>query len=389
VILVCAAAVIATSATLAKETRPRTPAAVQLPVGHYVVSPDGHGNCVTTPCSTIDAAVARAKADHATGGVVQLRSGRYPAQAVNEATKGASTSNIVVEPVTGAEVTIAGLVLNASGITLRNLTFTDSVKLGTGARSSGVDRITTHNGGVHIGASHSFVTNSSIAPAVDSDGIQVKAYDGQNPDDIVIEHDVVGPTHRGARQSHVDCIQILGGSNIVIRYDRLFHCADQGIIVGSGASGTVSGTIDIERTEVQLCRQRTADCDGFDAINIRAPRVVFVHNTVIDGGVVFDVQNLTLAGSYLENLKTCTGTVIEANLIGATRCGQLPRSNRSGHLDFVDVAATPPNLTPRNPVVLPSSKAWVGGAFSDVDIDGHGADPNAATVGAVQAGAKP
>jgi hypothetical protein len=58
-------------------------------------------------------------------------------------------------------------------------------------------------------------------------------------------------------------------------------------------------------------------------------------------------------------------------------------------LDFVDVAATPPNLTPRNPVVLPSSKAWVGGAFSDVDIDGHGVDPNAATVGAVQAGAKP
>jgi len=258
------------------------------------------------------------------------------------------------------------------------------VRLGTRATSSGLDGVTTHGGSVYMAASHSFVTNSVITPGTDSDGIQVKAYNGRNPDSVRIEHTTIGPTERGPKRAHVDCIQVLGVHDLAIRFNRLFHCASQGIIVGSGASGTVSGTLDVERNEIQLCPQRTYDCDGYDAVNMNAPRVVFVHNTVIDGGANFSVPDLTLAANYIENLKTCGG-VVESNLIASTNCASLPTSNRRGSLSFVDATASPPNLTPRSPVVAPGAEQWVGGQFAAVDIGGRKVAPNAATVGAVQA----
>jgi hypothetical protein len=236
---------------------------------------------------------------------------------------------------------------------------------------------------VLIGASHSFLRNSTVHPPVDSDGVQIKAYDGQNPDGVTVEHSVIGPTARGPKRVHVDCIQVLGGSNIVIRYDRLFRCADEGIIVGSGATGVVSGPIRVERTEIQLCPERTPACDGHDAIDITAPSVVFVHNTVIDGGTVFDAPDLIVAGNYFDNLKTCGGS-LESNLVYKTNCSSLPSSNARGQLDFVNADAMPPDLTPRNAMVLPDSEKWVGGPYSAVDINGQVVDPATATVGAVQ-----
>jgi hypothetical protein len=366
------------------------PASKPSPVTHspsaeYRVSTDGKGDCVVLACHTINAAVARAKADHAAGAVIELAGGNYGPQTVNEPKKAPTlASNIVVQPAVGAAVAIRGLTLNASNVTIKGVTFTGAVKFGTTAQSSGLDDVTTRGASVFLAASRSFVTGSSIAPPVDADGIQVKAYGGKNPVGVRIEHTSIGPTHRGPRKVHVDCIQVLGGSDVVIRYNRLFHCADEGVIVGSGASGTVSGTIDVERNEIQLCPQRTSDCDGHDAVSMRAPRVVFVHNTVIDGGATFDVSDLTVAANYIENLKTCGGK-IESNLIAATNCSTLPSSNRRGALTFADPTGSPPDLTPRDPVAVPAGGSWVGGSFSDVDIDGHEVNPKSATVGAVQA----
>jgi hypothetical protein len=367
------------------------PASKSPPVNHppsaqYLVSTVGKGDCVVLACHTINAAVARAKADRAAGAVIELAAGNYGPQTVNEPEKAPTLpSNIVVQPAVGAAVTIRGLTLNASNVTIKRVTFTAAVKLGTTAQSSGLDDVTTRGASLFLGASRSFVTGSSIAPPVDADGIQVKAYGGKNPAGVQIEHTTIGPTHRGPRKVHVDCIQVLGGSDVVIRYNRLFHCADEGIIVGSGASGTVSGTVDVERNEIQLCPQRASDCDGHDAVSMRASRVLFVHNTVIDGGATFDVPDLTVAANYIENLKTCGGK-IESNVISSTNCSTLPSSNRHGSMTFADPTGSPPDLTPRDPVAFPAGGSWVGGPFSHVDIDGRKVDPKSATVGAVQAG---
>jgi hypothetical protein len=387
-VLLCAAvAFVVLFATVTRDGKLAKPAApTPARTARFLVSPTGTGDCVVSACSSINAAVARAKATQTSGAVVQLAAGSYIAQTISD-TKLSNTiaANIVVEPASGAIVSMPALTINAARVTVRDVTVTGPVRLESDATYSGVDSIVTQLGSVFMAASHSFLTNSAIRPDVDSDGIQIKAYGGQNPDGVTIEHDVVGPTHRGPKRAHVDCIQILGGSSISIRYDRLFHCADQGIIAGSGATGTISGSILVERNEIQLCPTRTDDCDGFDAISMVAPQVIFIHNTVIDGGTVFNVPDLTLAGNYIENLKTCAGTV-ESNLIGSTQCPDLPPSNQRGQLDFVDVTASPPNLTPTKAVVVASSGQWVGGAYSTVDIDGHSVDPSSATIGAVQFG---
>jgi hypothetical protein len=277
---------------------------------------------------------------------------------------------------------LASITVNSAHTTIRNIVFAGTAKTGSTAAYSGFDHISTQHGSAMLASSHSFLTNSAIVPSVDSDGIQIKAYGGQNPQDVTIAHNVVGPTHRGPKRAHVDCLQILGGGDLTIRYNRLFHCADQGIIVGSGASGTVSGKIDIEQNEIQLCPQHTADCDGFNAISIKAPLVVFVHNTVIDGATVFTVGDLTVAGNYIENLTTCGGR-IRSNQIGSTRCA-LSTDNTVRSQDFVNRQASPPNLTPVRTVVLSGAAEWSAPPFSTVDINGIAIIPSRAAPGAVQ-----
>ncbi len=350
----------------------------------YQVGTDGHGDCVSSPCKSINAAVAKAKAQRVNGALIQLAAGDYGKQQIDEVKDPAArATTVTVEPADGADVTLQSVLLNASNVTLRGLTVSGPVKLNTTAAGSGVDQLTTHNGSMFVASSHSFVTGSWITPAPDADGIQIKAYSGKNPVGVRIEHNTIGPTHRGPKKAHVDCIQILGGSEIVIRYNKLFHCADEGIIAGSGASGTISGTITVERNDVQLCPTRTEDCDGHDAISVRAPRVVFVHNTVIDGGTVFNVEDLTVAANYIENLKTCDGA-IESNLIAGTQCTGLPASNVRGRLQFVDVSASPPNLTPLTTPSVPGLSKWVGGQFASADINGRQVDSGSDAVGAAR-----
>jgi hypothetical protein len=351
----------------------------------YFVEPHGRGNCVTSPCGSINAAVAQARARHTANAVVELATGEYPGQTISVPTNTASAeTRVTVRSARGANVTMPSLAIEAPNVVVHRVTVTGPVRLTSTATGSGLEDITTDGGSVFIGASNSFIEGSRITPAVDADGIQIKAYDGKNPSGVRIEHTVVGPTHRGPKRTHVDCIQILAGSDIVIRYDTLFHCADQGIIVGSGASGTVSGTIDVQRTQIQLCPSRTSDCDGYNAIHIKAPKVVFVHNTVIDGGAVFDVPDLTLAANYFESLSTCSGT-IEGNLIADTKCDALAASNRRGQLKFVAPDSSPPNLTPVKPVVLPDSKQWLGDTFAPAAQTRGALATGGAAVGAVDA----
>jgi len=370
--------------TGSKSKPPSVPSPASLSSVRYFVAPDGHGDCVSAACNTINAAVAKAKSQRASGAIIELAAGRYGAQRVDEVKDSEARSTVLtVQPAKGAEVTVQSVLLNAANVTLRSLSIDGSVKLSTLAVNSGLDHVITHRGTVFLGSSHSFVMASAITPPTDSAGIQIKAYAGRNPTDIKIEGNTIGPTHRGPKRVHVDCIQILGGSDIVIRYNKLFHCADEGIIAGSGASGTVSGTITVERNDIQLCPTRTADCDGFNAIIMKAPHVMFVHNTVIDGGTVFEVTDLTVAANYIENLKSCSG-VVESNLIGSTQCADLPASNERGRLNFVNVDATPPNLTPRTVPSVPGLSKWVGGQFASSDINGHKVDASSAVIGAAQ-----
>ncbi|MDQ1486407.1 MAG: hypothetical protein QOJ62_2100 [Actinomycetota bacterium] len=356
-------------------TLPRLPA--------YEIAPGAHGDCVYLPCGSLQTAIARVALDQADGATVRIAAGQYGAQKMQHTVgTDAFKHNVVFEPAAGAQVTFDSISVNTAHVTLKGLVVTGGFKILTAAVYSGFEQLTTQHGSAMLAASHSFLRNSTIVPPVDADGIQIKAYSGHDPEGITIENNVVGPTHRGPKRAHVDCLQILGGSDITVRYNRLFHCADQGIIVGSGATGTVGGKLDIERNEVQLCPQRTDDCDGFNAISIHAPSVVFVHNTVIDGGTVFDVTDLTIAGNYIESLKTCTGR-IEANVITSTRC-TLAAGNRIGPQDFVNRQASPPNLTPVAAAVLPGAAQWVSPPFSVVDINGVAVKTSSPTPGAVQ-----
>ena len=332
----------------------------------YHVAPNGKGDCVRSACGSLDAAVAKAKAAKAganatanatgaSGAVVEVAAGQYPQQTINEGKNSAVA--VVVQAERGAQVRLSGLTVDAAHVTVRGVTVKGPTRIGSTATGSGLDNVTTDQGSVFLGASGSFLTNSRVQPAVDADGVQIKAYGGKNPQGVTIDHTSIGPTHRGPRKVHVDCVQILGGSDIVIRHSRLFHCADQGIIAGSGASGTISGTIEVSYTQIQLCPQRTSDCDGYDAIEMRAPSVVFTHNTVIDGAAIFRVENSTVTSNYFDNLGICNGT-FENNLYAKTSCRNLPPSNHRGEMAFVNRASEPPNLTPREAVMM--SGAWIG-----------------------------
>ena len=356
-----AAAVATAPIAVTKHHAPRPGKLLVTPSVHagYHVAPNGKGDCVRSACGSLDVAVAKAKAAAAVttakGAVVSVAAGQYPQQTINEGKNSAIA--VVVEAEGGAQVRLAGLTVNAAHVTVRGVTVNGPTRIGSTATGSGLDNVTTDQGSVFLGASGSFLTNSRVQPAVDADGVQIKAYEGKNPQGVTIDHTVIGPTHRGPRKVHVDCVQILGGSDIVIRHSRLFHCADQGIIAGSGATGTISGTIQVSYTQIQLCPTRTSDCDGYDAIEMRAPSVVFTHNTVIDGAAVFRVDSSTVTSNYFDNLGICNGT-FENNLYAKTSCRTLPASNHRGEMAFVNRTSEPPDLTPREAVMM--AGAWIG-----------------------------
>ena len=309
--------------------------------------------------------------------LVQLAAGTYPELDITS--RATADGPVYVGPAPGARVVTGGVSIDVADVHVAGLSSTGPLRLRGGATGSGFAGMVVRDSSVFVSASDSYVRTSTLTPAVDSDGIQVKAEDGRSPAGVHIVGNAIGPTVRGPKRGHVDCIQVLGGSALTIQYNVLFRCASQGLLVGQTGGGVVGEGILVERNVIQLCPVRSDACDGHNAVNISAPGARFVHNTVLDGSATFIDPSAVVEGNVFASLATCS-PLVRYNVVEYSNCGLAGGGNVLAKVTVSDRTSEPPDAhRPQDAPgqgIVPASTGTL-----DRDLDGRPAK------GATDAGA--
>ncbi len=318
----------------------------RLPAGPWrttlVASPSGSGSVCSrsASCAVTD---ALARADTITGGPVRvlLLPGRYPALTVPQATAGSAAPPLTIAGSDPATVSLEGIDVSRAHTYVDSLSLHGAGYLHSSATGSGLSRVKVEQGTVYLTAPDSYLTASSVTPAVDADGVQIKANDGVSPDGVLVQNTSIGPTSRGPKRAHVDCIQVMAGTGVQILNSMLFRCASQGVLVKSDAGGTVGPGLVLRNNVIQLCPERSDACDGVSAVRINEPGVTVSNNTILDGGLAFADPSTQVVGNAIAYLSDC-GPAVTDNLIGDSGCTP-SASNTIGQVKVADALSEPPD----------------------------------------------
>lgn len=187
----------------------------------YIASNGSDSNACTStasPCLTINGAYQKA----AGGDTIQMAAGTYGSQTVASASK---ASDIIVQPASGASVTLGGLSINgATRLEIRNMT-TRSFMVRMNS-----NYITLHNVDVvgwlgYTGGSNISMIGGSVGPVVDGHPqiAPENGWQGQGVNfvfDGVRFHDITR-TNSGV---HTECLQVAGTTNMTIRNSKFTNC---------------------------------------------------------------------------------------------------------------------------------------------------------------------
>jgi hypothetical protein len=306
------------------------------------------GACLAQPCASLARAYQVAQA----GDEVEIAAGDYPAQSI--APRSLSGPPVTFRPAVGAAVRIAALDLRASNVTLRGLTLTGGLTVvppSSSDPSSAITNVTLN--GVNLTwafvYADSFTMRGGSVGGFDAcntanleDGMEIWERNGVSTDHVTIDgvvfHDVTvvpgdgtcGGTPGAGR--HVDCLQLLGGRDLIIRNSIFYNCATDDIIARPFDNAQL-GPLTIENTMLAHVAYPGSTIDIGDSTPPHDPctgPIVVRHNTMVLGGVNggcsgTDVQ---IVGNILET-GACDATfAYDANVFEpgySTRCGKTSR----------------------------------------------------------------
>lgn len=331
-----------------------TPSTAASTLPSLYVSPQGApGPCTAAkPCGSFDQAYRVARPSQ----VVLVAGGRYPSQTIRYLAKRTAGYTVTFRPRTGARVVIASMLeVSGSDVLVRDMTVDGRVRLRTTAAGSKLHAMVLR-GSVLVDAPRSAVTGSVITPQPDQDGIDVRY--GQN---VLIADNTIGPGVRGPKKGHVDCIQVMGGSDITIRDNRLFRCATQQILIKPDEAPIQR--VRVTGNRITGCGTRTAACDGYVAVQVRtAGRVienVVVESNVVDGALYADdIPGLAVRHNRIDQLSRC-GAWAYANTVQRTGSGCTSAAGSSPTAPAADYA---PRRAPVNEAGLVAEQSRASAA---------------------------
>lgn len=187
---------------------------------YVATSGNDSGSCSAAgaPCSTINSAYQKASG----GDTIQLAAGTYGAQTISSASK---ASTVIVQPATGASVTLGNLTINgATQLEFRNLT-TRGFMVNMNSNYITLRNVDVAGWLGYTGGSNVTMIGGSVGPVTDahpqiapSNGWQGQGvnfvFDGVNFHDIT----------RTSSSVHTECLQVAGTTNMVIRNSIFQRC---------------------------------------------------------------------------------------------------------------------------------------------------------------------
>jgi hypothetical protein len=340
-------------------------------VSQAAVSPTGSDSnpcTASAPCLTFD----RAYHVVASGGVVQVTDGTYPAQTVTPDAK-KSVQPVVFAPAAGAHPTIDSIYSTASRVEYRDLSLTGPWQVeNTNRNAPGADAVTFRNvtaSGFYItgGVSHVSVLGGSYGPAVDKQP-QIKPYnldDPTGPSNILVDSVTFHDFTRSNAGVHTECLQAYGAHNLTIRRSRFAHC--------DGTAGLGIGSIGVWGIQDALVENNWFDStgDSYYAIqsSMASRNLVFRYNSAGKGIYINPCDGCAGPVSVIANYgpyATCTtGVIYRYNLWLGGTCG--PTDINVPALDFVDIQRFDLHAPPTSPVICRGDPT----AGPQTDIDGQ------------------
>ena len=211
-------------------------------------------------CATLNGAYQKAKG----GDTVVIAAGTYGAQTIAAYSP---TSDVIVQPATGAAVILGSTDVSGSHFNLQNVTISGNYTLEMGAFYDTLKNVTLKGGIFIVGGSNFLMSGGSVGPGVNFHPqiAPVNGWNGQGENltfDGVDFHDW---TSTNLQLYHMECLQVVGTTNLTIRNSKFHHCDvfDLSFTTYNNAGQIINPTLENNWFD-------TATNGGYFAINFQA-----------------------------------------------------------------------------------------------------------------------
>jgi chitodextrinase len=263
------------------------------------------GPCTAAqPCATFNRAVTLASP----GQVVQVAAGSYAAQSISAVKAGPAA--VIVQPTTGATVSVASLDLSGAYVEVRSMTVTSGIgwSVEPSARYATLRDIHSPRGWV-VG-NYVTIVGGEIGP-VDScltgteDGLQIWQHSSVASSHVTIDgvyiHDISDHDNSCAGYAnagiHDDCVQILAGHYTTIRNSTFYNCPTSNVIARPYLDTLDHLTIE---NNVFNPERRGGASLSIGASGDSCDSVVIQYNTLITASSIFDCStSMIVRGNIL------------------------------------------------------------------------------------------
>lgn len=264
-----------------------------------------------------------------------------------EVVVGAAGSSVGLIEIAAPDVTVVGIEVDTIVI--------DPVADGASIEASRVGSLFVN------GADGVVVRGNLIRPfETGPDAVQIKTFDGDQPENLLFEANVVGPQDSDGER-HTDCVQVLGGDRLYFVRNVVLPCGDKALQIRGGAGGEV-GLVTLEANAIYECPVQRPGCEGFHAIVWASTETSVLrlrHNTILgsmgistSGSTVDPGNNFVAVGNIAYTLP-CTDSVSDNLTVEGAPCEG--RGVQSELPEFVDAAPTVGDVRLVDPTAVPAA----------------------------------
>jgi hypothetical protein len=294
---------------------------------------------------------ARALADtYATapgGTTIVLAPGVYAPRQLKR-TGAALTAPIVLRPAPDAVVEVQNLDVAGPSLHIEDLHLTGIIRFRAAAVGSRLEGSTVDPGNVIVEGDDVAVVGNRLRGPPDRDALDIGATDGSGPAGVVVRGNTIGPgTLTPGSSAHVDCLQVMSGTELVIADNLLYDCPAQTLLIKSDL-GPVE-QVRVARNSLRGCTPRTDACPAYMTLQVvpgdHPMRDITVVGNSIAGAFrgVGGIEGVVLDANAIDRIEDGCQYVGQDNVIGSSRC-ELPAGNHLAAPQWVDPTAEPPDL---------------------------------------------